>query len=161
MANDLNQCNFIGRLGRDPETKYLPAGDAVTNFSIAVGSSWTDKQSNEKKETTEWVRCVAWRKLGEICGEYLKKGSQVFVTGKMTTRKWKDKEGSDRYTTEVVLERMQMLGSKPNGGEKDDNHTGPTREAAAEPRAAAPKPAAAKKPAPAGKFDDMEDDIPF
>jgi single-strand DNA-binding protein len=152
MANDLNQCNFIGRLGRDPEMRYMPNGDAVANFSIAVGSTWTDKQSSEKKESTEW------RKLGDICGEYLKKGSQVFVSGQMKTRKWKDKEGNDRYTTEVVLDRMQMLGSKPKDGEeRDENHTGPTRETAT--AGAEPRPAAAKKPA--GKFDDMEDDIPF
>ncbi len=152
MANDLNQCNFIGRLGRDPETKYMPNGDAVTNFSIAVGSSWTDKGSGEKREDVEWVRCTAWRKLGEICGEYLKKGSQVFVNGRMKTRKWQDKDGHDRYSTEIIVDQMQMLGSKPASN-------GEPREERPAPRAAEPKAAPSKKPA--GKFDDMEDDIPF
>lgn len=150
MANDINQCNFIGRLGRDPETRYMPNGDACTNFSIAVGSSWTDKASGDKKEDVEWVRCVAWRKLGEICGEYLKKGSQVFVSGRMKTRKWQDKSGQDRYTTEIILEQMQMLGPKP----------GSDREEPAERREPAHAGGApAKKPG--GKFDDLEDDIPF
>ena len=150
MSNDLNSCSFIGRLGKDPETRYLPNGDACTNFSIAVGESWKDKTSGEAKETVEWVRCVAWRKLGEICGEYLKKGGQVFVSGKLKTRKWEDKEGQTRYTTEIVIDRMQMLGSKPKEGGASDS-----------------KPAAeekSNKPAPekkAGSFDDMEDDIPF
>lgn len=146
MANDLNLCQFIGRLGRDPETKYTPGGDAVTNFSIACGEQWNDKSSGEKQERTEWIRCIAWRKLGEICGEYLKKGSQVYVSGKMVTRKWKDKEGNERYSTEVVLDRMQMLGPKPSGGQEE---------------APRERPATAKKPATAGGFDDMDDDIPF
>ena len=131
MASDLNQCSFIGRLGRDPETRYTPSGDAVTSFSIAVGESWKDKDSGEKKETTEWVRCVAWRKLGEICGEWLKKGQQVFIGGKMKTRKWQ-KDGQDHYSTEIVVEQMQMLGGKREGngppphGEDDAPRTGKT-----------------------------------
>lgn len=158
MANDLNQCNFIGRLWRDPETRYTPSGDAVTNFSIAVGSSWTDKASGEKKEEVEWVRCVAWRKLGEICGEYLKKGSQVFVSGKMKTRKW-DKEGVTHYTTEVVLDQMQMLGARGDREPSPSANSAPLGERPAA-SAAAPK-QAAKTKEPAGRFDDMEDDIPF
>ena len=148
MANDLNSCNFIGRLGRDPETKYLPNGDAVTNFSIAVGESWKDKASGEKKEVTEWVNCVAFRKLGEICGEWLKKGSQIYIGGKMKTRTW-EKEGQKHYRTEIILENMQMLGGKSERNSADDDHQQPRERAAP----------AEKKPA--GKFDDMEDDIPF
>jgi single-strand DNA-binding protein len=145
MSNDLNSCSFIGRLGRDPETRYMASGDAVTNFSIAVGESWKDKDSGEKKETVEWVRCVAWRKLAEICAEYLKKGSQVYVSGKMKTREWEDKEGVKRYSTEIVVDKMQMLGGKRDGEAQ-----------AGEP--AQKKPETKKT---GGKFDDMEDDIPF
>ena len=109
---DLNQCNFIGRLGADPEIRYMPNGDPVANFSIAVGEKWTDKQTGEAKENTEWVRIVAFRKLAEIIAEYLKKGSQVFISGKLKTRKWQDQNGQDRYTTEIIADQMQMLGSK-------------------------------------------------
>ncbi len=147
MSNDLNHCSFIGRLGRDPETRYLPNGDAVTNFSIAVGESWKDKNSGEKQETVEWVRCTAWRKLGEICGEYLKKGGQVFVSGKMKTREWTDKEGVKRYTTEIQVDRMQMLGGKRDSEAPAEREERPTKAAPAE--------------GGAGKFDDMDDDIPF
>lgn len=143
MANDLNLCQFIGRLGRDPETRSLPSGSAVVNFSIACGKSWKDKDSGEKKEQTEWVTVVAFGKLAEICGQYLKKGGQVYIAGEMRTRKWQDKEGRDRYSTEVVADRMQMLGSKPSG----DNE---------ERRAAAPT-----APATAGKDNFEDDDIPF
>ena len=110
--SDLNQCNFIGRLGKDPETRYMTNGDAVTNFSIAVGEKWTVKPTGEKQERTEWVNVVAWRNLGEICGEYLVKGSQVMISGKMATRKWQDQNGNDRYTTEIVANNMQMLGGR-------------------------------------------------
>ncbi len=144
MANDLNLCQFIGRLGRDPETRSLPSGAAVVNFSIACGKSWKDKESGEKKEQTEWVTIVAFGKLAEICAQYLKKGGQVYVSGDLRTRKWQDKEGKDRYSTEVVIDRMQMLGSKPDGERASGN------------RHEAPAPAAA----PAEKaFED--DDIPF
>ena len=114
MANDLNQCNFIGRLGKDPETRYLPNGDAVTNISIAVGESWKDKQG-QKQERTEWVRVVAFRKLGEIMGQYLQKGSKVFVSGKFKTRKWTDNGNIERYSTEIVADNMQMLDGKQEG----------------------------------------------
>jgi single-strand DNA-binding protein len=117
MSNDLNSCSFIGRLGRDPETRYLPSGKAVTHFSIAVGSSWKDKQTGEKKEQTEWVNIVAFEKLGEICAQYLKKGSQVFIQGAFKTRKWQDKEGKDRYSTEIIANQLQMLGGKREGAE--------------------------------------------
>lgn len=112
--SDTNICVFTGRLGKDPESRYLPNGDAVCNFSVACGEQWKDK-SGEKQEHTEWVRCGAFGKLAEICGQYLKKGTQVCVVGKMHTRKWQDKDGVDRYSTEIKLEKMQMLGSKDDG----------------------------------------------
>jgi len=147
MSNDLNQCEFIGRLGRDPEVRYSPSGDAVASFSIACGETWKDKATGEKHEATEWVRCVAWRKLGEICGEYLTKGSQVYVSGKMKTRKWQDKEGQERYTTEIIVDRLQMLGG---GSESRREPSGGSQPAG--------KPNEQKA---GGKFDDMDDDIPF
>jgi len=148
----VNKVIVVGNLGRDPETKYMPDGAAITNVSVATSFQWTDKASGEKKEETEWHRVVFRGKLAEVAGEYLKKGSQVYVEGRLRTRKWQDKEGQDKYTTEIVADRMQMLGSRAGAGE-------PRAEAPRESRAAEPKPAAAKKPA--GKFDDMEDDIPF
>lgn len=107
MSNDLNRCEFIGRLGKDPEVRYSPDGVAVCNFSLAVG--WKTKE----KEGVEWVRIVAFGKLAEICGEYLTKGKQVYVSGRMTTRKWTDKDsGQDRYSTEIVADQLQMIGGK-------------------------------------------------
>lgn len=107
MANDLNRCEFIGRLGKDPELRYAPSGDAICNFSIACG--WKSKD----KEGAEWVRITAFGKLAEVAGQYLKKGSQVYISGRMTTRKWKNKEGVDQYSTEINADQMQMLGGKP------------------------------------------------
>ena len=115
MANDLNQCQFIGRLGDNPDVKYMQNGDAVANFVIACGEKWKDK-NGQPQESTEWVRCTAYRKLAEIIGEYLAKGSQVYVSGKMKTRKWQDQQGQDRYTTEVIVNNMQMLGGGNNNG---------------------------------------------
>lgn len=137
MANDLNQCQFIGRLGKDPETRHMSNGDAVTNFSLAVG--WKGKD----KEGTEWVRCTAFGKVGEIAGKYLAKGKQCYVAGRMSTREWTDKEGQKRYSTEINVDRLQLLGSKDDGQ---------PREA---PQAAKP----AQRPKP--NFDDIDDDIPF
>jgi single-strand DNA-binding protein len=114
MANDLNQCNFIGRLGQDVELKYLPSGEAVANLSVAVGESWKDKNSGAKQERTEWIRAVAFGKLADIMGQYLTKGSKVFIGGKMRTRKWQAQDGTDRYSTEIVVKDMQMLSSKPD-----------------------------------------------
>ena len=145
----VNKVIVVGNLGRDPETRYMPDGAAITNVSVATSFQWTDKASGEKKEETEWHRVVFRGKLAEVAGEYLKKGSQVYVEGRLRTRKWQDKDGQDRYSTEIMATEMKMLGSR----------AGEPREAPAEPRAAEPRPAPAKKPA--GKFDDMEDDIPF
>lgn len=143
----LNQCNFIGNLGRDPESKFMPNGDAVCNFSIACSESWKDKNTGEKKESTEWVRCVVYGKLAEIAGQYLVKGSQVFVSTKCKTRKWTDKDGVEKYTTEFVVSDLKMLGGKPadagSGGGQQQRQ--------------APAPSAQQRPAPT----DLGDDIPF
>jgi single-strand DNA-binding protein len=150
----VNKVILIGNLGRDPETRYMPDGGAVTNVSIATTENWKDK-NGEKQEKTEWHRVAFFGKLAEIAGEYLKKGSQVYVEGRLQTRKWQDKDGQDKYSTEIVADRMQMLGSRQGmgGGDRD---AGGEREAG--PRGAAKAPAGK----PAGtKFDDFEDDIPF
>ena len=157
----VNKVIIVGNLGRDPETRYLPSGEAVTNISVATTDKWKDKASGEMKEATEWHRVSFFGRLAEISGEYLKKGSQVYVEGSLRTRKWQDKEGKDRYSTEIRGDVMQMLGSRAGSGEPRE---GGAREARGEraPSAAggegSAKPAAKK---PAGKFDDMEDDIPF
>jgi single-strand DNA-binding protein len=150
----VNKVILIGNLGRDPETRYMPDGGAITNISVATTDVWKDK-NGEKQEKTEWHRVAFFGKLAEIAGEYLKKGSQVYVEGRLQTRKWQDKEGVDKYTTEIVADRMQMLGSRQGmggGGERE----APEREGGAARGAAKP---AAK--AAGGKFDDFEDDIPF
>jgi single-strand DNA-binding protein len=153
----VNKVILVGNLGRDPETRYLPSGEAVTNISIATTDTWKDKASGEKKEATEWHRVSFFGRLAEIAGEYLKKGSQVYVEGRLRTRKYQDKEtGKDRYSTEIIADRMQMLGSRAGAG---DPGADPRGEPGAKGDAPAKPGAPAKKPA--GKFDDMEDDIPF
>ena len=148
----VNKVIVVGNLGKDPETRFMPDGKAVCNFSVATTDKWTDKATNEKKEATEWHRISTFGRLAEICGEYLKKGSQVYIEGKLRTRKWQDKEGQDRYTTEIIADAMQMLGSRSGMG-------------GGEPRAEMREPSAAgeSRPAkkPAGQFQDMDDDIPF
>ena len=111
---------MIGNLGRDPEVRYTPSGVAVANFSIATSEEWKDKDSGQKQERTEWHRIVAWRRLGEICGEYLHKGSQVYIEGKLQTRLWEDRDGNKRYTTEVYATSMQMLGSANRGAKSTE-----------------------------------------
>jgi len=114
----INKVILIGRLGSDPEVRYTPSGVAVANFSVATSEEWKDKDSGEKKERTEWHRIVAWRRLGEICGEYLSKGRQVYVEGRLQTRSWDDRDGNKKYTTEIVASDIQFLGSRdmPDGG---------------------------------------------
>jgi single-strand DNA-binding protein len=107
MSNDLNRCEFIGRLGRDPEVRFSASGEAIANFSIACG--WKSKE----KESVEWIRIVSFGKLAGVCGDYLRKGSQVYISGRMTTRKWQNKDGVEQFSTEVVADQMQMLGGKP------------------------------------------------
>jgi single-strand DNA-binding protein len=155
----VNKVILIGNLGRDPETRYMPEGGAITNISIATTEKWKDK-NGEMQEKTEWHRVAFFGKLAEIAGEYLKKGSQVYVEGRLQTRKWQDKDGADKYTTEVVANVMQMLGSRQGmgggGGERDMAGGGER------PQGGGAKPATASKPAgKGGKFDDFEDDIPF
>jgi single-strand DNA-binding protein len=150
----VNKVIIVGNLGADPETRYTPSGDAVTNIRVATTDKWKDKASGEMKEQTEWHRVAFFGRLAEVAGEYLKKGSQVYIEGSLRTRKWQDKDGQDRYSTEIRGDTMQMLGRREGGGAPRDEGERAPRAAAP---AAADKPAAAKK----GKFDDMEDDIPF
>jgi len=145
----VNKVILVGNLGADPETRYQPSGDAITNIRVATTDRWKDKASGEMKEATEWHRVAFFGRLAEIAGEYLKKGSQVYIEGRIRTRKYQDKDGNERYSTEIIADRMQMLGARAGAGEARN-------EPPAEPKGAG---AAAKKPA--GKFDDMEDDIPF
>lgn len=119
--SSLNQCNFIGNMGADPESRSMADGTAVTNFRIACTEKWKDKQSGESKEKTEWISCVAWRGLAEVVAKYGHKGMKCYVSGKMTTRKWQDKEGKDRYTTEIQADQFIMLSSKGEGGQPSGN----------------------------------------
>ncbi len=160
----VNKVILVGNLGRDPETRYSADGGAITNVSIATTSSWKDKTSGERKEETEWHRVVFYGRLAEIAGEYLKKGRPVYVEGRLRTRKWQDKEGQDRYTTEIIADQMQMLGSREGGGA--DMEGGGAREPAHAAARGAPAGASGGGGASAGKkpassFDDMDDDIPF
>ena len=116
MARGINKVTIVGNLGNDPEVKYMPSGGAVTNISVATSESWKDKQTGQPQERTEWHRIVFFNRLAEIVGEYLKKGSQVYVEGSLRTRKWQDQSGQDRYTTEIVGSEMQMLGGRQGGG---------------------------------------------
>ena len=152
----VNKVILIGNLGRDPEVRYMPSGDAVANITIATTETWKDK-AGEKQEQTEWHRVSMFSKLAEIAGEYLKKGSQVYIEGRLETRKWTDKEGHERYTTEIRADRMQMLGSRSGGSER----MAPPDDDAAPRSSAAPAKKAAGAAAKGGGFDDIEDDIPF
>lgn len=149
----VNKVIIVGNLGADPETRYMPNGDAVCNIRVATTESWKDKQSGEKKEITEWHRVVFYRKLAEIAGQYLKKGSQVYLEGRIRTRKWTDKEGQERYTTEIEANEMQMLGRREGMGE-----SAPRESSGGGSRPAPSKPAAQSS---GGGFNDFEDDIPF
>jgi single-strand DNA-binding protein len=151
----VNKVILIGNLGRDPETRYTADGAAITNITIATSDRWKDKSSGEMKEATEWHRVAFFGRLAEIAGEYLKKGRPVYVEGRLRTRKWQDKDGQDRYTTEIVADSMQMLGSREGMG-------GAESEGGDEPRAAARPPSRAPAAGkPAASIADMDDDIPF
>lgn len=113
----VNKVILVGRLGKDPEVKYTPNGAAVAKFTVATSREWKDRNTGEKQENTEWHRIVAWERLGEICGEYLRKGSQVYIEGRLQTRSWEDQDGNKKWTTEVIAQTMQMLGSAARGGE--------------------------------------------
>ncbi|GAB6043749.1 single-stranded DNA-binding protein [Endothiovibrio diazotrophicus] len=124
MARGINKVILVGNLGKDPEVKYMPSGSAVTNITIATSESWKDKQTGEQQERTEWHRVVFFNRLAEIAGEYLRKGSQVYVEGSLRTRKWQGQDGQDRYTTEIVANEMQMLGSRGGGGQGGGGYGG-------------------------------------
>jgi single-strand DNA-binding protein len=156
----VNKVIIVGNLGRDPETRYMPNGEAVTNIAVATTESWKDKNSGEKKELTEWHRITFYRKLAEIAGQYLKKGSQIYVEGRLQTRKWQDKDGVERYTTEIIADTMQMLGGRATGGASIDDggsYGGASQQAPRQNTAPARQPVTQSSPS----FSDMDDDIPF
>ncbi|MBB1631172.1 single-stranded DNA-binding protein [Cupriavidus sp. UME77] len=177
----INKVILIGNLGADPETRYLPSGDAVTNIRLATTDRYKDKTSGEMKESTEWHRIAFFGKLAEIAGEYLKKGSQVYIEGRIRTRKWTDQAGAEKYSTEIVAEQMQMLGSRQsNSGGADDSYGGgesrnsgygarngatPAGGANAGAGGRGQQASGARRqqsaPAPSNGFEDMDDDIPF
>lgn len=160
----VNKAILIGNLGKDPEVRYMPSGEAIANITLATTDSWKDK-SGEKQERTEWHRVSFFGRQAEVVGEYLKKGSSIYVEGRIQTRKWQDKEGQDRYTTEIVADRMQMLGGKSSGGgsfEVVENERGESSSARPNKPAASSSAAPAKAaPAAKGSFDNFDDDIPF
>ncbi len=156
MARGVNKVILIGNLGQDPEVKYMPNGGAVTNVTIATSESWKDKNTGEQKEKTEWHRVVFFQRLAEIVGEYLKKGSKVYIEGKLQTRKWQDQSGNDRYTTEIVANEMQMLDSRGGGGGNGGNFN----QSSGQSSGAAPQQQPAAAPA-GGGMGDFDDDIPF
>ena len=148
MARGVNKVILVGNLGNEPETKYMPSGSAVTNISVATNESWKDKETGERVDRTEWHRVAMFNRLAEIAGEYLHKGSQVYIEGRIRTRKWQDKEGQDRYTTEIIADQMQMLGGRGQASDMPDNfEKGP---------APAARQSAAPRPEP-----EFDDDIPF
>ena len=157
----VNKVILVGNLGKDPEVRYTADGAAIANITLATTDTWKDKATGEKKEATEWHRVSFFGKLAEIAGQYLKKGRSVYIEGRIRTRKWQDKEGQDRYTTEIIADQMQMLGSREGmgGPATDDDGGGGRSYAGGGGGGGAAKPAPAKKPA--GNFDDMDDDIPF
>jgi single-strand DNA-binding protein len=155
MARGVNKVILVGNLGADPDTRYMPSGKAVTNIRVATSESWKDRTTGDMQERTEWHSVVMYDKLGEIAAEYLRKGSQVYIEGKIRTRKWQDKEGKDRYTTEIIADQMQMLGGRGGGGGASGEARSSSRPApAAEDRSAAP----VDEGGGGGEFDD---DIPF
>ena len=164
MARGVNKVILVGNIGQDPETRFSGSGAAITNVSIATSESWKDKQTGQQQERTEWHRVVFFNRLGEIAGEYLKKGSKVYVEGSLRTRKWQDKSGQDKYTTEIVANEMQMLDSRGGQGQGGYDQSQPdyaqSEPQQAQQKQAAPQPAAAPAAAPAQGMG-FDDDIPF
>jgi single-strand DNA-binding protein len=148
MARGINKVIIVGNLGSDPETRYMPSGSAVTNLTVATNESWKDKQTGEQKDRTEWHKVAMFNRLAEIAAEYLRKGSQVYIEGKLRTRKWQDKNGQDRWTTEIVADEMQMLGGRGGAG------------GGSAPMSSSQDSGAPSAPPQAGP-DDFDDDIPF
>jgi single-strand DNA-binding protein len=161
----VNKVIILGNLGRDPEIRYMPSGDAIANIAVATSFKSRDKTSGEQKETTEWHRITFFGKLAEIVGQYLKKGSSVYVEGRLQTRKYTDKDGVEKYATDIIAENMQMLGGRQGqgGGDTpmDDGYGSTSAPPPQRQQAAAPAPRPAPRPAPAPNFSDMDDDIPF
>ena len=161
MSKGINKVILVGHLGQDPEVKFMPSGGAVTNVSIATSESWKDKQTGQPQERTEWHRVVFFNRLAEIVGEYLRKGSQVYIEGSLRTRKWQDQGGQDKYTTEIVASEMQMLGGRgnnsPMGGDQGGYSQAPQQSSQPSPQASPQQ----KKPEAAQSFDSFDDDIPF
>ena len=156
----VNKVILIGNLGKDPEVRYAPSGSAICNITLATSRNWKDKTTGERQEETEWHRIVFFDRMAEVAGEYLKKGKSVYIEGRLKTRKWTDKEGAEKYTTEIMADKMEMLGSREGagGGGSDDMGAAPAPRSAPPARSApAPKPAAKSSTG----FDDMDDDIPF
>jgi len=172
MARGINKVILVGNLGRDPEVKYMPSGSAITNVTIATSDSWKDKNTGQMQERTEWHRVVFFNRLAEIAGEYLRKGTQVYIEGRLQTRKWQGQDGQDRYTTEIVANEMQMLGGRQGGSANMDqqqsyqnnqnNHGGGQQAPQQNYSQSAPQQNhQANKPAPAPASDGFDDDIPF
>ena len=151
MARGVNKVIIVGNLGQDPETRYMPSGSAVTNFTVATNESWKDKQTGEQKDRTEWHRVAMFNRLAEIAAEYLRKGSQVYIKGKLRTRKWQGQDGNDRYTTEIIADEMQMLGGR--GGSGGGGSFGGGSQGGGKGGGGSAPP----QPGP----DDFDDDIPF
>jgi single-strand DNA-binding protein len=147
MARGINKVILVGNLGADPETRYMPSGSAVTNLSVATSESWKDKQTGEQKERTEWHKVAMFNRLAEVAAEYLRKGSQVYIEGKLRTRKWQDRDGNDRWTTEIIADEMQMLGGRGGGGGSAPMSSGQDSGPPSAPPQTGP--------------DDFDDDIPF
>ncbi|KTD49643.1 single strand binding protein [Legionella quinlivanii] len=154
MARGINKVILIGNIGGDPDVRYMPNGNAVTTLSVATSEAWKDKQTGDKQERTEWHRVVCFNKLGEIAGEYLRKGSKVYVEGSLRTRKWQDQQGQDRYTTEIVANDIQMLDGK---GSASSNYSDMPQQAPAQQGMGKPQMSSAAHNA----FDELDDDIPF
>lgn len=165
MARGINKWIGVGNLGADPEVRYMPNGNAVTNITVATSESWTDKQSGQKQERTEWTRCVFFNRLAEVAGEYLRKGSKVYVEGQLRTRKHQAQDGSDRYVTEVVCSELQMLDSRNDNGAQQPGQAPQQRQQNAQPQGGYVKPEPYQQvqqgSQPADGFDDFDDDIPF
>lgn len=163
MARGINKVILVGNVGGDPEVRYMPNGNAVATLSVATSETWKDKQTGDKQERTEWHRVVCFNKLGEIAGEYIRKGSKLYVEGSLRTRKWQDPQGQDRYTTEIVASDIQMLDSK--GGTSNYNDAPPPASAQDYQHNSAPRannaPAQATQTAAQNAFDELDDDIPF
>ncbi len=160
MARGINKVILVGNVGVDPDVRHMPNGNAVTTLSIATSETWKDKQTGDKQERTEWHRVVCFNRLGEIAGEYIRKGSKLYVEGSLRTRKWQDPQGQDRYTTEIIASDLQMLDSKGGAGGYDDMQSMPQSQQQNSPRT----PAASQKPATQtaqDAFDELDDDIPF